>query len=177
MDQGIEAIMEKGIRGVFPGIRKVIVSTDDECSLGDAALTGLIKRMKELKADDVLLQCDDGMLLVVKYDYGDMFAAVYYENGVSPADLSRLIQLMFARQRNTRSTDRAFMPAADVERLINRWEKRIGLVFGVEFSQDIIEKELAGKDKNAMMPADMESMRSSISSALGDCLQLDKVNK
>jgi hypothetical protein len=168
--------IEKGVRSVFPGIIKVVVSTGEGCYPPDEGLAGLIRGMKAIKADELLLEGEEGMLLVVKYDYGEAAAAVYYEDGISPADLSRLIQLMFAR-RELRVCDKAPVPAAMVEKLIKRWKWRIGLVFGGEFASKLVESALKGKDKNSMTIEELEEARAVVSSALGDCLLLDKVNK
>ncbi len=171
-----QSTVEKGIRSVFPGIIKVVVSTGDGCYPPDDWVARIIKGMKGIKADELLLEREEGMLLVVKYDYGESAAAVYYEDDISPADLSRLIQLMFAR-REPRVCDKAPMPAAAAEKLIKRWKRRIGLVFGEGFASKLVERALKGKDKNSMTIEELEEARAVVSSALGDCLVLDKVNK
>ncbi len=172
-----QCTMEKGIRGVFPGVSKVLVSAGGGCYPQDMQVSGLINRMLELKADEVLLERSHEKLLVVKYDYGDMFAAITYENGLMPADLSRLIQLMFARRKSLRNGGKALVPLSDIETLTRKWEKKIGLVFGRDFSKRLVEKAFTGKDKNAMLSGELESVRAYISSELGDCLHLDKVDK
>ena len=169
--------LEKGILVVFPCISKVIVSAGEDCYPPDTSLIRLITRMKELKADELLLECGDEKLLLVKYDYGDTFAAVRYKNGLIPADLSRLIQLMFARRKSLRASGKAFVPLSEIERLRRKWEKKIGLVFGIDFSRKLVEKAFSDKDKNAMEFSELESTRAYISSELGDCLYLDKVDK
>jgi hypothetical protein len=171
-----QSTIEKGIRSVFPGIIKVVVSTGDRCYPPDEGLARIIKGMKGIKADELLLEREEGMLLVVKYDYGEPAAAVYYEDGISPADLSRLVQLIFAR-RELRVCDKAYVPAAAVEKLIKCWKRRIGHVFGGEFASKLVEGALKGKDKNSMTIEELEEARAVVSSALGDCLVLDKVNK
>lgn len=171
-----QSTIEKGIRSVFPGIKKVVVLTGNGCCQPDEGLAGLMEGMKSIKAEELLLECEDWKLLVVKYDYGEAAAAVYYEHGISPADLSRLIQLMFAR-RDLRASDKSFLPAVQVETLVKRWKRRIGIVFGEEFASNLVETSLKGKDKNTMTADDMEGVRASVSAALGDCLVLDKVNK
>jgi hypothetical protein len=173
---GWQSAIEKGIRSVFPDIIKVVVSTGNGCYPPDERLAGLIKGMKGIKADELLLERDEGKLLVVKYDYGETAAAVYYEDGISPADLSRLIQLIFAR-REIRVCDKVSVPAAAVEKLIKRWKRRIGLVFGGEFASKLVEGALKGKDKSSITIEELEEARAVVSSALGDCLVLDKVHK
>ncbi|HTX43430.1 MAG TPA: hypothetical protein VMC61_01780, partial [Methanocella sp.] len=125
--------IERGVRSVFPGISKVVVSTSSGCYPPDDGLAGLIRGMKGIKADELLLEREEEKLLVVKYDYGELAAAVYYEGGISPADLSRLIQLIFA-SRELRVCDRSSVPAAVAEKIIKRWKHRIGIVFGREFA-------------------------------------------
>ncbi len=171
-----QGTIEKGVRSVFPGILKVVVSTGGACYPPDEGLARLIKGMKGLKAEELLLELEGGKLLVVKHDYGGLAAAVYYEGGISPADLSRLIQLMFAR-RELRASDNATVPAAEVEKLARSWKHRIGLIFGERFASKLVENALNGTDKSSTAPEELEGARAVISSALGDCLSLDKVNK
>lgn len=171
-----QSTVEKGVRSVFPGVIRVVVYTGDGCCPPDEGLAVLVKGMKGIKADELLLDLEDSKLLVVKYDYGELVAAVYYSSDVSPADLSRLIQLIFAR-RETRACDRSPMPAAAVEKLTRRWKRRIGLVFGDAFAARLVENAIKDKDKSMMTVEDLEAARAVVSSALGDCLFLDKVNK
>lgn len=171
-----QSIIEKGVRSVFPGIIKVVVSMGGGCHPPDEGLARMTRGMKGIKADELLLEGEGGKLLIVKYDYGDATAAVYYEDDVSPADLSRLIQLMFAR-RELRFCDKAPMPAVAADNLIKRWKQRIGLIFGSEFASRLLERALKGKDKSSMTIEELEDARAVISSALGDCLFLDKVHK
>ncbi len=169
-----KSAIEKGIRSVFPGITRVVISTGDGCYPPDDGLSRMVRGMKEVKADELLFEMEDGKLLVVKHDYGDLAAAVHYDGAISPADLSRLIQLMFAR-RELRACDKATLPASEVETALKRWKYRIGLVFGKKFATWLVES--AVKDKNPLTVGELERHRAVISSALGDCLLLDKVNK
>jgi hypothetical protein len=171
-----QSAVEKGVSSVFPGIVKVVVTAGGGGCPPDEGLAGLIKGMKDIKADELLLERAEGKLLVVRHGYGELAAAVYYGDDTSPADLSRLIQLIFAR-REPRPCDKASMPAAEVEKLTRRWKRRIGLVFGPEFASMLVESALKGKDKSAMTIEELEGARAVVSSALGDCLRLDKVNK
>jgi hypothetical protein len=69
------------------------------------------------------------------------------------------------------------MPAVAADNLIKRWKQRIGLIFGSEFASRLLERALKGKDKSSMTIEELEDARAVISSALGDCLFLDKVHK
>ncbi len=171
-----QSIIEKGVRSVFPGITKVVVFAGDGYSPQEEGLARIIKGMRGLKADEVLFELEEGALLVVKYDYGELAAAVYYEDDVSPADLSRLIQLMFAR-RELRVFDKAPLPSAVVEKALKHWKFRIGLIFGDEFASKLVESAIMGKDKGSMTIEELDGARAVVSSALGDCLFLDKVHK
>lgn len=168
--------LEKGIKDVFPGVGKVIVSSSGRCYPEDSGISRLIDRMSSLKASELLIEDDAGNVLVVKYDYGDMAAAACYRNGIVPADLSRLIRLTFSG-RGQRACTRPYVPAADVVRLAGRWKRSIAFVFGEKFAAKLVEKSFTDKNRDAMTPADLEAARAFISSALGDCLTLDKVNK
>ena len=168
--------VEKGVRSVFPGVTGVVVSTGGGCCPPDEGLDRMVKGMRVIKADELLLERVEGKVLIVKYDYGELAAAVYYEDGISPVDLSRLIQLIFAR-RDLRVYDKASVPTAEVERLLGRWKFRIGLVFGKELASRLVENALKGKDKNSITAVELEQARAVVSSALGDCLLLDKVHK
>lgn len=174
--QILHAAMDNGIRGVFPGISRIVLSGGGECYPEDAGIALTIDGMKELGAGELLLECGNSKLLIVKHDYGDMAAAVYYANGIAPADLSRLIQLMFAGQWQ-RSGGKPCVPASDVEMLIKRWKRSIAFIFGERFASMLVEKSLTGRDRARMAPGDMDAARAFISSALADCLCLDKVNK
>src|SRR5208282_570081 len=131
----LQGRMEKGIKTVFPGIRRVVVSEGGRCQPPDAWLTGIIEKMRELKAGEVLLDSGDDTLLIVKYDYGDSYVTVHYQDEATPVDMSRFIQLMLSRQKNLRDFDVSFMPASAVESQIKIWEDKVGLVFGRRFAK------------------------------------------
>jgi hypothetical protein len=173
----LQGRMEKGIKTVFPGVKRVIVSAGSRCQPTDTSLAGIIEKMRELKAGEVLLDSGDDTLLIVKYDYGDSYVTVQYQDEASPVDMSRLIQLMFSRQKNLRDFDVSFMPSSAVESQIKIWEDKISLVFGRRFAKKITKGAFFEGNKGKVTPADLESIRVSISSKLGDCLLLDKVHK
>ncbi|HTY91155.1 MAG TPA: hypothetical protein VMC84_08275 [Methanocella sp.] len=168
--------LEKGITGLFPGVEKVVVSSGGRSYPEDSGLQWLIACMGSLKASEVLIEDGWGKLLVVKYEYGDMAVAAFYRDGIAPGDLSRLIGLMFAG-RGQRNCIRPYIPASDVERLAGRWRRAIALIFGEKFASLLVDKALGEGNREAMTPGDLEAARAFISSALGDCLALDKVNK
>lgn len=166
--------LEKGIAEVFPGVGKVAVSSGGRSYPED--IGWLADRMGRLRAGEMLIEEDGGSVLVVKDDFSDSTIAAWYSGDVSPSSLSRLIRLTFAR-RDSKACSRPYVPAADVERLTGRWKGRIGLVFGDNFASKLVEKSLPGRDRDAMTPDELEAARAFISSALGDCLALEKVNK
>ena len=174
--EGRREAMEKGVQSVFPGIKRLALSIDGECYPQQAGISELIKGMKGIGAAEVLFEGGGDKVLAIKNDYSDIMAVVCYENGIQPSDLSRLIHLMFTAW-GKRTHDRPFLPAARVEKLMKRWETRISLVFGEPFAFMIMEKALGGKNRSMLTSDDMEVLRASISSKLGDCLVLEKVIK
>lgn len=168
--------VENGIRAVFPGIGKCAISDGEGCYPPDPGLSRTIEAIKYLKLDELLLEFEGGKLLIVKYEYGETMAAVYYEGDPPPPDLARLIQLVLARNVQ-RPSDKIFLPAARVEVLAGRWERRIAPVFGEGYAAKLVENSLKGKRRDGMVPEDIAEARAFISSALGDCLALDKVDK
>jgi hypothetical protein len=173
----LQGRMERGVKSVFPGVGRVIVSEGSRCQPPDSSLTGTIEKMRELKAGEVLLDSGDDTLLIVKYDYGDSYVTIHYRDEARPVDMSRLIQLMFSRQKNLRDFDVSFMPASAVESQIKMWEDKISLVFGRRFSKKIMEGAFLGRNKRKVTPEELEGIRVCISSKLGDCLVLEKVHK
>lgn len=169
--------MDEGIRGIFPDIQKVSVYIDNELDPPDEALARLIDGMKALHMDALLLDGGRSKLLISKHEYGDSFAAISYDCDIAPADLSRLVQLLFARAGDALSGDRVQAPAHVVESALELWQRKIGLVFGHEFAGKLIVASLHDKNKASMTPDDLEAVRAYLSSAIGDCLHLDKVDK
>ncbi|BAI62645.1 hypothetical protein MCP_2573 [Methanocella paludicola SANAE] len=166
--------LEKGISEVFPGIGKVIVSSGGRSYPED--IGWLAERMSRLRASEMLIEEEEGSVLVVKDDYGDMAVAVKFSANISPVSLSRSIRLTFAR-REARTCIRPYVPAADVDRLVRSWKSMIALIFGENFASKLVEKSFRGRARDEMTPEEVEAARAFISSALGDCLALDKVNK
>jgi hypothetical protein len=169
--------MDKEIRDVFPGVKRVYVSSGGSCQPLDGSFSGIIGKMRDLKSGELLLESAEEKLLIVRSDYGDIYAIVCYLDDIPPVDVSRLIQLVFARRKSLKGFDVSFMPASSVEILVKRWEHTIGLVFGRGFARKLIEGAFSGKNKGTVTPEDLERIRASISSKLGDCLLLDKVHK
>ncbi len=166
--------LEKGILEVFPGVGKVVVSSGGRSHPEDIGwLSGL---MGQFRASEMLIEEDEGSMLVVKDDFSDAAVAARFSGDISPAGLSRLIRLTFAG-REHRACSRPCVPAADVERLAGRWKRRIALVFGENFAAKLVEKPFRTRNRDSMTPEELEAARAFISSALGDCLALDKVHK
>jgi len=166
--------LEKGIMEVFPGVGEVVVSSGGRSCPEDIGwLAGL---MGQFRASEMLIEEDEGDMLVVKDDFSDATVAVRFSGDISPSGLSRLIRLTFAG-REHRACSKPCVPASDVERLAGRWKRRIALVFGENFAAKLVEKPLRKRSRDGMAPEDLEAARAFISSALGDCLSLDKVNK
>lgn len=166
--------LEKGIRGVLSSIDRVVVREGGRSYPEDESIGKLVEWMKGLGASELLIEAEGEKMLVVKQEYGSLCAAVQYRNGIPPADLSRLIQLLFAG-RVMRVRDGTRLPAGEAERLIKRWKRTIALVFGAGFAGNLVEGALRDRDRNT--PDGLEAARAIISSALADCLVLDKVNK
>jgi hypothetical protein len=129
-----------------------------------------------LGAGEVLLEGDEEKLLAVKQEYGDAAAFINYRNGIDPADLSRLVHILFA-SKGPRTCNKAYMPAARAEAIIEGWKGRVALIFGGAFASKLVDRSLKEKDRDRLTAADLEDARIFITSALGDCLLLDKVNK
>ncbi|WP_174590438.1 hypothetical protein [Methanocella conradii] len=172
-DEAWQAIVDKGVRGVFQGISRVAVSTGGKFYPQDEGLDHLMEGMRSVKASELLFEWGGGKLLAVKHDYGDSVAAIYYDGPISPADLARLVQLMFTR-RDQRACNKALVPATRVKTVTSRWKRRIALVFGEGFASRLVETSLKGKDKGMLTLEDLEDARIVISRALGNCLPLDK---
>jgi hypothetical protein len=168
--------IEKSLRDVFPGLTRLSLCTGGECYPQDPGLVELLGRLKGLGASELLLEGDAGKALIVKYDYDDTGAAAYYANGLDPADLSRYLQVMLAA-RDHRRDSKAYMPLKEVERLAGQWQRRIAFVFGDGYASRLVERALSGMDRCRLMPGDIDAARALISSALGDCIFLEKVNK
>ncbi len=166
--------LNRSIPEAFPGARKIIVSSGGRSYPED--IGWLVDRIGRLRASEMLIEEGEGSVLVVKDDYGDMAVAVRFSGDISPPGLSRHIRLTFAR-REARACTRPYVPAADVERLTGRWKSRIALVFGEGFAANLVEKPFRGRSRDSMTPDELEAARAFISSALGDCLYLEKVNK
>lgn len=166
--------LNRSIPEAFPGARKIIVSSGGRSYPED--IGWLVDRMGRLGASEMLIGEEEGRVLVVKDDYGDMAVAVRFSGDISPAGLSRHVRLTFTR-RESRACTRPYVPAADVERLMGHWKGRIALVFGDNFAAKLVEKPFSGRGRDSMTPEELEAARAFISSALGDCLYLEKVNK
>lgn len=175
-DEAWHAAIDKCVREIFEGIRGVAVSSGGEFFPEDESLDNLIGWMRSIRAGELLFEGEGGKLLAVKHEYGDSVVAIRYEGPASPADLARLVQLMFTRH-DLRISSRAFVPASYVKSIASRWKRRIALVFGDSFASRLVGAQLKGKDEGALTIKDLEEARLSISRVIGGCLPLDKVNK
>lgn len=162
--------------GVFPAVEKVVLAMEGHCYPEDEGISWLLERMGGLRAGEVLVEADSGMLLAVKYEYGDMGVAAFYRDGIPPSDLSRLAGLLLAGH-GQRACTRRYVPASEVARLARSWARAIAMVFGEGYASRLVDGALGGGGRGSLTPGDLEAARAFISSALGDCLPLEKVNR
>jgi hypothetical protein len=136
--------------------------------------------MKKMRLEELLIESDEGRMLIVKHVYDDVHAVVRYGDGANAIELSKLIRIVFSqRLGDSHVYNKNYVSEPVVSASIRRWKHRIALVFGERYASKLLATAMIGKDTGAMSAKNMDDIRAFIASAIGECLifEPEKVDK
>ena len=158
----------------YDGVRAFYSSADGKpCPPNVKAIVDACRR---LPADALTLELADHSIVATLNVYDGTYAAAVCGPDVHVASVARGLQVrLYSGKLVERSS--AFLPVATVISALGGWERQIGLVFGRHYAAALVAGACSAKAPGEMAPDDLENIRLALSSALGGCLLLQKVDK
>jgi hypothetical protein len=148
-------------------------ATDKPCT---RELKMIIDACRSLRADALVLEMDDHTTVAVMNVYDGTYATATCRPDAHPLHVVRGLQVrLYSSHCVEGYAD--FLPAATVRSALGRWERQIAVVFGRHYAAALLSRAMGTKRPGEMSYDDLESVRFQISSAIGGCLLLEKVDK
>ena len=154
---------------------KVCYTSADEKACPTVVKT-LVDLCCSLRADALVLELADHAIVVAVNNYDGSYAAVSCDPDANLPSVSRGLQVrLYSEPCGEGPT--AYLPAATVRLAIDRWERQIASVFGPNYAAKLTRGATGEKAPGEMSQDDLERIRLRLSSAIGGCLLLEKVDK
>lgn len=158
----------------YGGVRALYTSADEKpCPPNVKAIVDACRRMP---ADALALELADQSIVSALNVYDGTYAAAVCDPDVPVASVVRGLQVRLYSGKLVERPS-AYLPAATVLRALGCWERQIGLLFGRRYAATLVASARGAKAPGELAPDDLENIRLALSSALGGCLLLQKVDK
>jgi hypothetical protein len=131
---------------------------------------------RSLQADALILELADHAIVVAMNNYDGTYAAVSCDPDAHLPSVVRGLQVRLFSEP-CRKNPGTFLPAATVRSVLGRWERQIASVFGRDYAARLTMAATWEEAPGEMSQDDLERIRLRLSSALGGCLLLQKVDK
>jgi hypothetical protein len=156
------------------GVRVCYASADEKpCP---AEVKTFVEICRSLRADAVVLELADQTIVIAMNIYDGTYAVAFCDPEAHFPSVARGLQVrLYSEPCGESST--AFLPAATVRSAMGGWECQIALVFGRHYAAKLMMGASGEKAPGEMSPDDLERIRLRLSSAIGGCLHLEKVDK
>jgi hypothetical protein len=139
------------------------------------AVKKIVDACRSLGADALALELPDQVIVAVVNVYDGAYTAAICQPDAPLASVVRGLQLWLYSGQGLESYT-AYLPAATVISALGCWERQIALVFGRQYAAMLVAS--AGKKAAGEVSRDdLESIRLLLSSAIGGCVLLQKVDK
>ncbi len=115
-------------------------------------------------------------IVAVVNAYDGTYAAATCEPDAHLSSIVRGLQVRLYSGQCVESSG-TFLPASTVLSALGRWERQIALVFGRQYAAMLVAGAVGTRSPGEMTRDDLESIRLLLSSAIGGCMFLEKVDK
>jgi hypothetical protein len=136
----------------------------------------IVDLCRSLRADALVLELADHAIVVAVNDYDGSYAAVSCGPDAHLPSVARGLQVRLYSEP-CRESPGTFLPAATVRSVLGRWERQIASVFGRDYAEKLTGGATGEKAPGEMSQDDLERIRLRLSSVIGGCLHLEKVDK
>jgi hypothetical protein len=140
------------------------------------AVKSAVDACRRLQADALALELPEQSIVAVINAYDGTFAAVTCE---PDAHLSSIVRGLQVRLYSGQSIEcpSAILPSSLVRATLGGWERQIALVFGKQYATTLVTSAVGARSSGELTRDDLESIRLLLSSAIGGCMLLEKVDK
>lgn len=122
------------------------------------------------------LELPEQTIVAVVNAYDSTFAAATCEPNAQLSSIVRGLQVRLYSGQCIESPG-AFLPSSLVHTALDRWELQIALVFGKSYAARLVTNSVGTRSAGELTRDDLESIRLLLSSAIGGCMFLEKVDK
>lgn len=158
----------------YDGVTARFTSADEmQCP---PAVKSVVDACRSLRADALALEMPEQAIVAAVNAYDGTYAAAICEPDALLSSIVRGLQVRLYSGQCVESPT-AFLPAAAVRSALGRWERQIALVFGGQYAAMLVASAVGTKSAGEMAGDDLESIRLLLSSAIGGCMFLEKVDK
>jgi hypothetical protein len=156
------------------GVRTLYTSSDEKPCPSKVKV--IVDTCRSLRTDALALEMADQVIVAAVNVYDGTYVAAICEPEVSLACVIRGLQV---RLYSVECVDSPviFLPATTVLSALDRWERQIALVFGRQYAAMLVAGASRTKAPGDVAREDLECIRLQLSSAVGGCLLLQKVDK
>lgn len=165
----IRAGLLRSLRESGVNVKDIEVIGPDSRLLEDSAVREFVFQLRKLGADALIVEANDQTVVVARHIYDDVCLVAVCEPGVNGSLVARHIQLYVASGQGM-TEPAPMLPVEEVRRAIGRWERQIAHLFGRQYATRLLARSMGGKSYGAMDRADMDVLRSRLSSATGGCI-------
>lgn len=136
----------------------------------------IVSVCRSLSADALVLEEADHATVVALNVYDGTYAAASCDPGARFSAVARSLQVRLY-SRHEAPSPVAFLPVATVQAALDGWERQIAVVFGQRYAARLVAGAAGAKAAGKVTRDDLERIRLELSSLIGGCLQLEKVDK
>jgi hypothetical protein len=163
-------VKKDGMYADMPGVVTIYMSQDEHRS-PPGTVRKAVESCRALNADVIAIETD-GLTIVATYNtYDNTYAAAVCKPDVSLSAVARSLQLRLFDMPASRVSPE-LLSAASVQKITGIWERKIALLFGERYAAGIIAATMSGKTPDSMTTDDLKEICRSLTSVLGDCIDL-----
>ncbi|MGA9141612.1 MAG: hypothetical protein WBZ29_15415, partial [Methanocella sp.] len=175
------AICGRGISGngyliEIPGMRAVYTSADEQCHLPPDDIKQALDACRALNADVTAVESSDRVIVAAVNCYDNTYAAAICDPGIQLPAIARSLQMRLI-SLSVPDARPDVLPATTVRSYTGLWERKIAAVFGEQYAAGLVTAMAPVKAPDAVSIDDLEQMRMRLTSILGGCLDLPKVDR
>jgi hypothetical protein len=136
----------------------------------------IVDACRHLRADALAIELPEQAIVAVINAYDGTYAAATCEPDAHLSSIVRGLQVRLYSGPGVESPG-TFLPSSTVRSALRGWEGQIALVFGKSYAAMLLASTVRARSAGELTREDLESIRLLLSSAIGGCMFLEKVDK
>lgn len=140
------------------------------------AVKSVVDACRSLRADALALELPEQSIVAIVNAYDGTFAAATCEPDAHLPTLVRGLQVRLYSGQCIEGPS-TYLPSSTVRTALDSWDRQIALVFGKSYAAMLVAGAVGARSAGELTRDDLESIRLLLSSAIGGCILLEKVDK